>query len=77
MAATENAAARTLVAADRRGILALWGANGVSALGGQMTNVAIPWFMLETTGSAAKTGLVATAIIAGGVVSAGLSGPAG
>jgi MFS family permease len=73
--ATTQTAAHPQAAGDRAGLLALWAANGISALGGQMTNVAIPWFMLETTGSAAKTGLVATALILGGAVSSLLSGP--
>ncbi len=38
-------------------MLALLSANAVSMTGNAMANVAIPWFVLETTGSAAKTGL--------------------
>ena len=38
-------------------ILALLSANAVSMTGNAMANVAIPWFVLQTTGSAAKTGL--------------------
>ncbi|HEX8510898.1 MAG TPA: MFS transporter [Propionibacteriaceae bacterium] len=60
---------------SRTGMFALWGANGVSAMGGAMTNVAIPWFILQTTGSAAMTGLVATAMTLGGLLSGVLSGP--
>lgn len=46
------------------------GANAVSNLGNVLTLVAVPWFVLQTTGSASKTGLVAAmtvlpAIIAG------------
>ncbi len=33
-------------------------ANAVSMIGNNLTMVAVPWFVLETTGSAAKTGLV-------------------
>ncbi len=41
------------------------GCHGISALGSAMTNLAVPWFILQTTGSAARTGLVATAMTAG------------
>jgi MFS family permease len=60
---------------SRTGVRALWGANGVSALGAQTTNIAIPWFILETTGSAAQTALVATAMTVGAVLASALSGP--
>lgn len=33
-------------------------ANAISMIGNNLTMVAVPWFVLETTGSAAKTGLV-------------------
>ncbi len=75
MMPTQNAAPGETSRAERTGLLAMWSANGISTLGGQMTNVAIPWFILETTGSAAKTGLVATAITLGGVLAAVFSGP--
>ena len=48
--------------ADRTPIFSLLGANGVSQVGNMMLAVAIPWFVLETTGSAAKVGLTAAAI---------------
>jgi MFS family permease len=75
MTATRDTAVQGASRADRTGILAMWIANGTSTLGGQMSNVAIPWFILETTGSAARTGLVATAITLGGVLAAVFSGP--
>jgi len=75
MTATRDTAVQGSSRADRTGILAMWSANGISTLGGQMTNVAIPWFILETTGSAARTGLVATAITLGGVLAAVFGGP--
>jgi MFS family permease len=74
MTATEHAT-QGPIKGDRSGLLALWGANGISALGSAMTNLAVPWFILQTTGSAARTGLVATAMTAGGVISGVLSGP--
>jgi MFS family permease len=40
-------------------LFALLGANTVSLLGSQLTLVAIPWFVLLTTGSATRTGIVA------------------
>lgn len=75
MTATEDPAVPPAISADRTGMLALWGANGISMLGGSMTTLAVPWFILATTGSAAKTGLVGTAIALGGMVAPVLSGP--
>jgi hypothetical protein len=37
-------------------IYALLGASTISELGNVLTFVAVPWFVLQTTGSAAKTG---------------------
>ncbi len=42
----------------QRSIVALVGAQVVSALGTQMTFLALPWFVLETTGSPARMGIV-------------------
>jgi len=39
-------------------ILALLVGNIVSLIGSNLTAIALPWFVLQTTGSAAKTGLV-------------------
>ncbi len=44
---------------DRTPLVALLGAGLVSQTGNQMLHLAIPWFVLETTGSVAKTGLTA------------------
>ncbi|HVM69659.1 MAG TPA: MFS transporter, partial [Gaiellaceae bacterium] len=41
-----------------RSLLALVGAQIVSGLGSRMTFLALPWFVLATTGSAAKMGVV-------------------
>jgi MFS family permease len=38
-------------------LLALLAANAVSLIGSMLTVVALPWFVLQTTGSPAKTGL--------------------
>ena len=43
----------------RTPIAALLAGNAVSLVGNQLTALAIPWFVLQTTGSAGKTGLVA------------------
>jgi MFS family permease len=47
----------TAVGRDRLPLIALLGANAVSMLGNVLSLIAIPWFVLETTGSASKTGL--------------------
>jgi MFS family permease len=42
---------------NRRPILGLLTANTISQIGSMLTVIALPWFVLQTTGSAAKTGL--------------------
>ncbi|MEO3978186.1 MFS transporter [Streptomyces sp. CAU 1734] len=60
----------------RRGPLAsLLAANAVSITGNSLTLVGVPWFALETTGSAAKAGLVAFCATLPVVVSAVFGGP--
>jgi MFS family permease len=59
----------------RGGILALLAANGTSALGTRMSMLAIPWFVLTTSGSAAETGIVAFAETAPYVVLMAIGGP--
>jgi MFS family permease len=44
---------------QRLPIFALLIANAVSLVGSMLTSIAVPWFVLLTTGSAAKTGLTA------------------
>ena len=56
-------------------IFALLSANAVSMTGNMMTTVAVPWFVLQTTGSAAKTGLAGAAIGSGTVLAAFFGGP--
>lgn len=46
---------------DRLAIPALVAATVISSTGNQLTAIALPWFVLVTTGSAARTGLVAFA----------------
>ena len=43
---------------NRVPIIALFTANAISMIGNVLTNIAIPWFVLQTTGSATQTGLV-------------------
>jgi MFS family permease len=45
----------------QRGILALLSAEIISSLGAQMTFLALPWFVLTTTGSTTKMGVVLAA----------------
>lgn len=60
---------------DRRPFLALMSANAVSQIGHMMTSVAVPWLVLETTGSAARVGFTGAALAIGSVIPAVLGGP--
>ena len=60
---------------SRRSLGALLTADFVSILGTRMSMLALPWFVLVTTGSAAKTGLIAFAEMAPYVCVQGLGGP--
>ncbi|MGH2500884.1 MAG: MFS transporter, partial [Ktedonobacterales bacterium] len=40
-------------------LYALFGANAISSTGDVLTFLAIPWFVLQSTGSVAQTGLTA------------------
>ncbi|MDP9241319.1 MAG: MFS transporter [Actinomycetota bacterium] len=60
---------------DRRGVFGLLTAVGMSLLGTRMSFLAVPWFVLATTGSPTKTGLVAFAEMAPYVLVQGLGGP--
>src|SRR4051812_48717470 len=64
-----------------RALRALIAAEAISALGSLMSTVALPWFVLQTTGSAARMGLVLAAgsapLILVGVPSARLAGRLG
>ena len=42
---------------DRLPIIALFTANAISMVGNMLTMIAIPWFVLQTTGSAMQTGI--------------------
>ncbi|MFC7218511.1 MFS transporter [Streptomyces polyrhachis] len=60
---------------DRRPLAALLTAGVVSATGSSMSLIAVPWFVFDTTGSAAKTGLVAFCEGVPMVLAALLGGP--
>src|SRR5918998_4442270 len=61
---SERVAARAVREAssphDRAGVVALLAANLISLTGNQITFFALPWFVLETTGSTTQTALVAS-----------------
>jgi MFS family permease len=60
---------------DRRPLRGLLGAVGVSGLGTRMSFLALPWFVLTTTGSATRTGIVAFAEMGPYVGVQALGGP--
>ena len=60
----------------RRGLVGLLAAEGVSIAGSRMSMVALPWFALVTTGSPARTGLVAFAEMLPYVLACAAGGPA-
>lgn len=43
-------------------VFALLGANSISQIGNMLTMVALPWFVLQTTGNPAKAGMVGFAV---------------
>jgi MFS family permease len=59
----------------RSPILALLGANAISETGNVLAFVAIPWFVLQTTGSAARMGLTGGAFLLAAVVAGVVGGP--
>ena len=75
MTATPENRTDPAVRAERRPIHALLLANAVSTFGNNITALAVPWFILETTGSAVRTGLVGTSLALGSVVASVLGGP--
>ncbi|MFN8664783.1 MAG: MFS transporter [Thermomicrobiales bacterium] len=60
--------------ATARPLWALLGASGISLIGNQLTALAIPWFVLATTGSAVLTGLAGVAAVLPAVLAAFLGG---
>ena len=64
-----------MVRPKRLPLVGLLGANFVSQSGNQMTALALPWFVLVTTGSAAQAGLVAFFGVVPVIVASFLGGP--
>ena len=60
---------------DRLSIPALTIATAISNLGNGITNLAIPWFVLVTTGSPARTGIAGALVVLATVMSSVLGGP--
>ena len=60
---------------SRRPLQALLAANAVSTAGTTMTLLAIPWFVLQTTGSASRTGIAAASETVPLVLASALGGP--
>ncbi|NBM17260.1 MFS transporter [Streptomyces sp. GC420] len=60
---------------DRRPLATALVANAVSITGNALTVIGVPWFVLQTTGSAARAGLVAFCATLPVVVSALVGGP--
>ncbi|WP_203860601.1 MFS transporter [Plantactinospora mayteni] len=63
------------MAGNRRPLVGLLAAEGVSLVGSRMSMVALPWFALVVTGSAARTGVVAFAEMLPYVLACALGGP--
>ncbi len=59
---------------DRLGIPALVAATTISNIGNGITNIAIPWFVLVTTGSPARTGVAGALVVLANVLSSTLGG---
>ncbi|MGA8113228.1 MAG: MFS transporter, partial [Actinocatenispora sp.] len=58
-----------------RGLAGVLGANAAAWSATRLLSIALPWFVLSTTGSATKTGLVVLCQMGPYVVSQVLSGP--
>ena len=65
----------TAVTRSSRGLAGVLGADLVSLTANRLLLVAVPWFVLSTTGSATQTGLVAFCQITPFVVAQALAGP--
>lgn len=65
----------TISKPDRIPLVAVLAANSVSTAGTSLTLIGVPWFVLETTGSAGRAGLVAFCATLPIVLSALVGGP--
>jgi MFS family permease len=72
---TTTAGATTTTPTRRAPLVGGLTAEGISFIGTRVSMIAIPWFVLSTTGSATQTGLVAAAEIGPLVLSKALGGP--
>ncbi len=72
---TAGVVSESKASADRAPVLALLAANAISQVGNTMTALALPWYVLETTGNAAAVGLAGAAVTFGGTVTSVLGGP--
>jgi hypothetical protein len=61
--------------ADRVPISSLFGAELISSVGNDITALAVPWFVLVTTGNAVRTGLTGATMGIGSILAAVLGGP--
>ena len=59
---------------DTRPIAGLLAANAISITGNRLTQIAIPWFVLQSTGSVGETGLVGFFSLLPFVISSALGG---
>jgi hypothetical protein len=67
-----NPRVRRTSAANRVPLFSLLAAELISSVGNFITTLAVPWFVLVTTGSAARAGLTDAAMAIGGVLTAAL-----
>ena len=70
----EHQVRKTFEMRSRTPLAALLAANVISITGNRITQLAIPWFVLQTTGSVAKTGLVGFFSLLPFVLSSALGG---
>lgn len=61
---------------SRLPLFTLLAANAISFTGNALAMVAIPWFVLETTGSASRTGLTAAVVAVAAILAAVIGGSA-
>lgn len=60
---------------DRLGLWALAASTAISYFGNMLTFLAVPWFVLVTTGSASRTGLAGAVLVLAPVAAGVVSGP--
>jgi hypothetical protein len=70
-----NGGERGRAVADRVPIFSLFGAEVISSVGNNITTLAVPWFVLVTTGSLVRRGLTGAAMGIGSALAAVLGEP--